>query len=301
MKTLHVLMILFAVILALGVAIGACGDDDDDDDDDAVAGDDDTTDDDDDTTDDDDDSDDDDSDDDDSDDDDSDDDDSDDDDATPPTDPITVYLNDFLDNSDIAGATCELVHSTSGLSYSPAITTTSDVNGMCQFNQPGDKGSFSIKFTKTGYVDVYAFNFNAVSDWYFPMATPMTVSAIYTALGETDVPGNGIVGGIVQWANWGVVLEDIGCATVTSDSLAQAHYLDDLGMPSAIRTSTNPNNGYYLFTNVAPGSYTFQATVDGNTETAVVPAVFADSLVYVNIFFETPTYGANPTPGGCTK
>jgi hypothetical protein len=291
---------LFAVILALGVAIGACGDDDDDDDDDdAVAGDDDTTDDDDDT--DDDDTDDDDSDDDDSDDDDSDDDDSDDDDATPPTDPITVYLNDFLDNSDIVGATCELVHSTSGLSYSPAMTTTSDVNGMCQFNQPLAKGSFSIKFTAIGYVDVYAFNFNAVSDWYFPMATPMTVGLIYTGLGETAVPGNGIVGGVVQWADWGVDLEEIGCATVTSNSMAPIHYLDDLGMPSSLRTSTNPNNGYYLSTNVAPGSYTFTATVDSNVETATVPAVFANALTFVNIFFETPTYAANPTPGGCVK
>jgi hypothetical protein len=39
--------------------------------------------------------------------------------------------------------------------------------------------------------------------------------------------------------------------------------------------------------------------VDGAIESAEVPAVFADAIVFVDVFYLTTEYAQNPTPGGC--
>jgi hypothetical protein len=312
-KSRFVLFALIALLaLGLSVAVVACGDDDDDDDDndDAVDDDDDdaadddnddaTDDDNDDTTDDDTAGDDDDDDDDDDNDDDNDDND---DDATPPTELITVFVHDFMTSANMAGVTCELINNADGTSFDPPVTTTSDAAGGCAFNAP-TKGLFAVKFSITAYKDAYAFNFDSANAWYFPMVSGAAISAIESLLSITVDPAKGLTAGTAYWrdATGGSYdLEPIGCADVSTDDHADVFYLDAMGLPTTGRTSTHPDNGYFLAPNTTTGARTFSADVDGNVETATVPVINADAVTFTNIFYDAPGYATNPQPGGCTK
>jgi hypothetical protein len=299
-----------AVILGLltaGLFFGCSSGDDDDDDsgdddtadddtaDDDTAGDDDTGDDD--TGDDDDDDDDNDDNDDNNDDNDNDDND----DLTPPSAAVIVRLSDFLSGNLIVGATCELVRNGDGASFDPPLTDTSDAAGNCTFNTYEKGELFSMKVTYAGYVDSYFFQYDTDSTWYFYLVSNVTRTGIFLLLGlSQDVSKGAIVGG-VKWDLNSHTSEDIGCAEVTSSSGDTVYYMDDTGMPSTSRTSTNPNDGYFLSLLVDPGSYTVSADVDGAVEEQAVPRVFANTLTYVNIMYPESEYATNPTPVGCTK
>jgi len=299
-KAKHIYLLLALLVLMICSAMVAVNCDDDDDDDNNDDADDD--DDDDDTGDDDNDTDD---DDDDTGDDDTGDDDTGDDDTTvdtPPTEPIAIHVVDFLSGSNLVGATCELVNRYTGESFDPAITTTADVNGFCFFNPVEKNEQYSAKFTLNNYVTTYAFNYDTQMAWVFSLVSNSARVSIAALLGETFDSSKGIVGGIVHYYNETNLTADvIGCAEVTSDTGRPAYYIDGGGMPTTGRTSTHPDNGYFLITNVTPGSYTLTADTDGNEEESIVPQVFADSIVYVNIYYKASEYASNPTPGGCTK
>ncbi len=312
---IFLLLALMALMICSALVAANCGDDDDDDDDNDDADDDDndTGDDDDDTGDDDtgdddtgdDDTGDDDTGDDDTGDDDTGDDDTGDDDSTmddPPTEPITIHVIDFLSGSNLTGATCELVNRYTGESFEPAITTTADTNGFCFFNTVEKNEQYSVKFTLNNYVTTYAFNYDTVMTWEFSLVSNIARASIAALLGETFDPSKGIVGGIVQYYDDVTpAAEVIGCAEVTSDTSRPTYYIDGSGMPTTSRTSTHPSNGYFLITNVTPGNYLLTADTDGDEEGAIVPQVFADCIVYVNIYYKSSEYMSNPTPGGCTK
>jgi 5-hydroxyisourate hydrolase-like protein (transthyretin family) len=266
--------------------VGACGDDyddDNDDDNDDDTDDDDDNDDNNDTTDDDDD----------------DDNDDDNDDETPPTDAIAAVLSDLLTGDPVVGATCELIKSSDGSSFDPPVTATTDSNGRCTFNQEA-KGFFSVKFTDAAYVTSYAFNFDAAMEWYFSLVTPVARAGIAASLDVTLDDSKGIVTGAVAWYNPGTgAFAPVGCGVVTNDNASTIYYFNDYGLPVDWRTDTNPLNGLFLALNVPPGPDAFHADVDGAIESAEVPAVFADAIVFVDVFYLTTEYAQNPTPGGC--
>lgn len=219
----------------------------------------------------------------------------------PPTDAITVYVFDFGTRQAIAGVTCELISAVTAGSFDPPVTTTSDVDGMCAFNQTAKDGVFNIKFTKANYVETYAFNSATDIEWYFPIATNATRQNVATLLGVSLDPTKGIAAGAVQWYSDTEVLEEVGCATVTSSGGDTVKYVGASGLPDPGRVSTHPDHGYYLAMNVAPGAYTYTADADGATATGHFPHVIADAITYVNIVYAYAQYPANPTPAGCSK
>ena len=294
-------------LLSMGILTGCSCDDDDDDNDDNDAADDDETDDDDDNDTGDDDDDDDDTTDDDTTDDDTGDDDTTDDDTgdddtdVAPTEPISVRLKDFITALPVANATCEIVRNSNGGSFNPPITTTSDSDGYCLFNQPPKKEFFSMKVTKTGLVDSYFFNYSTDYEWYFYTVSNITRTLIFSILGLTQDETKGAVVGGVKWQPNSGTSQDVGCAEVSSTGGDTVYYMDDSGLPTASRTSTNPEDGYFLALLVDPGSYTFTADTDGNEESEPAPRVFANSLTYINITYHESEYPTNPEPAGCTK
>jgi len=305
----------FLTILVLLAMLGSlivvnCGDDDDDNDDndndttiedDDATDDDATDDDDDDQTDDDDDDNNDDTADDDDNNDDIIDDDDDNDDETPPTEAISVVLYDFTSGQFLQNVACELVQSATGESFDPAITTTSSATGLCSFNTTPAKGTFSIKFSLANYVTTYAFNVENIITWYYPLVSLTDRAAIGTLLGITIDESKCAVAGVVQWVS-DTNLEEVGCAVVTNDAGADVYYVNASGMPTTDRTSTHPDNGYYMTFNVTtPGPYQYTATTDGQVVDATVPRTFANALVFQNLIYHAPTVPTNPTPTGCTK
>ncbi|HPM76771.1 MAG TPA: hypothetical protein PK961_06750, partial [bacterium] len=219
----------------------------------------------------------------------------------PPTDPISVRLEDFITGQPVSGATCELVRNSNGGSFNPPLTTTSDAQGYCLFNQTEKVEFFSMKVTKTGLVDSYFFNYSTGYNWYFYTVSNLTRTMIFTLLGLTQDETKGAVVGGVKWQPNSGDTQDIGCAEVSSSGGDTVYYMDDAGMPTTSRTSTNPNDGYFLALLMDPGSYTFTANVDGDEESEPVPQVFANSLTYVNIYYHESDYPTNPQPAGCTK
>ena len=222
-----------------------------------------------------------------------------DDDATPPTDPISVYVFDLVTGDYISDVTCELISPLDGSSFDPAVTTTSDGNGLCAFNQTA-KGLFSIKFTQAGYVTSYGFNYPSESSWYFGLVTPADRALLALSLGVTLDSSKGVVSGGVMWideTNHNV--EPVGCAVVTNDNANTIYYFNDARIPVTGLTETNADNGYFLAVNVPAGSDVFYADVEGDQVSSDLPIVFADSIVFVDLYYLSGTYPTNPTPGGC--
>ena len=136
---------------------------------------------------------------------------------------------------------------------------------FCYFNQVDGKSIYSVKLSYTGFVDTYAFKFNSttIAAFYFPLVSTSYRDTIYTLLSATVDTAKGTVAGIVQWSDNAGTLEDVGCATVTSDTGVTPAYMDGAGIPTYSRSTTHPSNGYYILPNVTPGAYTLTATTDG--------------------------------------
>lgn len=296
---MHRPLFLGLLLLLLGFGLVACGGDDDDDNDDGAPADDDVDDDaDDDTGDDDvdDDSTDDDVDDDTTDDD-VDDDTGDDDTETPPTDPISVTLLDVISDNPIVGATCELIRST-GTSFDPQITTTSDTDGLCAFNAKMRDDIFSMKITHDDYVDSYAFLYPASGSWYLKLVTPAVRAMLAIAISVTLDDTKGVVSGAVNWDD-GSAFTPLGCAVVTDDAGSDIFYFDNGGLPTTGRTDTNPANGYFLAVNVDPAADTFTADADGETIDKTLPTIVPDAVNYMNLIYDNATWPTSPEPAGC--
>ncbi len=291
-------LLLLPVLMLAGCG---CGDDDDDNDDGAPAdddvdddtADDDTADDDvdDDTTDDDT------ADDDTTDDDTTDDDTGDDDTELPPTDPISVELLDVISDNPIVGATCELIRST-GTSFDPAITTTSDAGGLCEFNQKVRDDLFSMKITHDDYVDSYAFLYPASGSWYLKLVTPAVRAMLALAISVTLDDTKGVVSGAVDWDS-GSDFSPVGCAEVTDSAGSDIFYFDNGGLPTTGRTDSNPANGYFLAVNVDPAEDTFTANADGEEIEKTLPTIVPDAVNYMNLIYDNATWPTDPEPAGC--
>lgn len=282
------LYVTLTLLISLGLTISACDDDDDEDDGDDDIGDDDSGDDDDD---------------DDTADDDTGDDDTggDDDDAIPPTAPITVHVYDFFTGLSLEAVACELIDNATGNPFNPPLTDSSDADGICKFNQSSAAGeTFAIKFSVAGYVTTYALNNDSDIEWYFPMVEPAVRQTVALLLGVTIDPSKGVAAGIVQWID-GTDLDDIGCAAVVSSAGDAVYYFGAVGLPDASRKTTHPANGLFLSFNVDAAPVTYTATTDGNVEDTTFSTVFADSVTYSNIIYDSGAYPTNPTPSACTK
>jgi hypothetical protein len=98
--------------------------------------------------------------------------------------------------------------------------------------------------------------------------------------------------------------EEIGCATVKTDPLSgDERYFNDAGLPVPLadRDTTNPNNAYYLFANIDPGTVKVRGFID---TTEIGESQFhsiADSICISDISVnpDNSSYTTNPQPAGC--
>jgi hypothetical protein len=304
MLTKKIRLILLIAFLSLGLAVTflACGDDDDDDDND-------------DTTTDDDEADDDTADDDTADDDVVDDDVVDDDVIEPGT--IGGTVLDFLSENPIPGASVEALDDSTGESFDPAVTGTSDGEGKIQLTLPVDYALETVGIrvlNSPEHKPTVQYHFVVgLTDERFLAISVTTFGLMSTLLGLDPDPAKGHASGAVYWGD-PTNENPIGCAEVTMTAPSDGvFYFNNLSLPTHGRDittpgdpqngeGTNPENGYFVGINADPGSnITITANADGAVSTAVIPQLFADTVCIATVYYSTDDYSENPQGDWCTE
>ena len=148
------------------------------------------------------------------------------------------------------------------IGLTPAISATTDANGLFVIAGIPQSTSFSVKLSKASYADSYSSILTLTAnldttDRPYAMFLPSALTAFGNAAGNgvirtrvvasTDQV-NGFLGGAVVTAT-----DQAGSATYP------VKYTDDTGALSSTLTSTNPNNGLYTVVNV-PAGHTVNVT-----------------------------------------
>lgn len=211
-----------------------------------------------------------------------------------------------VDVPDLEGATCEWTRRT-GESWDTPETTKTDADGFCTLMIPEDRNTVTVKVTLADYVDVLAAGFPARrfeednaenTTTGVLMFTEAQADGFYDFFKQERDETNGYVTGVVTWRPTGQgALQPIGCASVDATDANPGFDLYLGGTLKDPRTNTDPRVGTWLGFDIAPGSYTFEATIDGTGETrqAVVP-VLANTFTNIPLFFPAES---NPTPSDC--
>lgn len=156
-------------------------------------------------------------------------------------------------------------------------------------------------------VDTYSFNFFSFEqDKKIYLVSNNTVLASM-ALAQVDWDrSKGVAAGTIEWFDGKIEGEgfEIGCATVkTVPESGETRYFADNDIPTTLenRSSTNPNNGYYLFANIDPGSVRVKAFVDdveiGEVQFLSIAGAVCISDIQLNP--DNSSFTANPMPAGC--
>lgn len=228
---------------------------------------------------------------------------------------IEAQVSDFPTYQPVGGALVEVVDNNTGLPVDPPIKVTSPANGKVVVTIPEELGDYvGIKTSKSGYKDTYQYNFKVGSkDEDFLIVSEATVSLVAALLEVELDPTKGHAAGGVYWGD-PTDENPIGCAEVTTDppNPGNIHYmgLDDL--PTLDRDidepgnpkdgeGTNPKNGHFVSVNMEPGEIKITANADGAEESVTLPALFADSICIVNVYYSKDKYDSNPTGDWCTK
>lgn len=155
--------------------------------------------------------------------------------------------------------------------------------------------------------DTYSFNFFSYEqDKKIYLVSYNTVVASM-ALAEVDWDrSKGVAAGSVLWFEGRIEGpgEEIGCATVKTDPLSgDERYFNDAGLPVPLdeQSYTNPNNAYYLFANIDPGTVRVKGYIDtteiGESQFHSIANSICISDISVNP--DNSNYTTNPQPAGC--
>lgn len=226
---------------------------------------------------------------------------------------IEAQVSDFPTYQPVGGALVEVVDNNTGLPVDPPIKVTSPANGQVVVTIPEELGDYvGIKTSKSGHKDTYQYNFKVgAKDEDFLIVSDTTVNLV-AALLETELdPTKGHAAGGVYWGD-PTDENPIGCAEVTTDPEGDVHYMGNDDLPFKVRDittpgdpqngeGTNPKNGHFVSVNMAPGSVDITADADGAKESVTLPALFADTICIVNVYYSKDKYSSNPTGDWCTK
>jgi len=155
--------------------------------------------------------------------------------------------------------------------------------------------------------DTYSFNFFHNDQRRKIYLVSYNTVAAGTALAEIEWDrSKGVAAGSVYWYD-GEILgdgEEIGCATVKTDPPSgDERYFNDGGMPTTLdkRSNTNPNNSYYLYANIDPGTVTVRGYMEGVEFGNSTFLMFANAICISDIYVnpDNSDFTDNPTPAGC--
>ena len=209
---------------------------------------------------------------------------------------------DYLTSAPKVGATVELLNDTTGESFDPAISGTTDADGAISFTDvPAGETMVGVKVDTANYMTTIQYDFAVgTTDANILAVSNTTVTLIAGSLGVTVDDTKGQVAGKVFWVPTSGSPEDVGCATVTSDPVdADIYYFGAL-LPDPTYTHTNPDNAAFAVLNMTPGAVTLTSLVDGHEATNTLPKVYANSISITNVSYLEADYATNPTPAGCT-
>jgi len=211
-----------------------------------------------------------------------------------------------VSSPNLEGAVCEWTRRT-GESWDEPETSTADADGFCTLMVPEDRNTVTVKVTLADYVDVLAAGFPARAfDSDSPentttgvlMFTDDQADDFYEFFKETRDTSNGYVTGVVTWRPTGQgALQPIGCAAIDATDADPGFDVYLGGTIQNPRDTTDPRVGTWLGFDIEPGSYTFEASIEGTslTRQAVVP-VLANTFTNIPLFFPAEL---NPTPASC--
>ena len=186
-------------------------------------------------------------------------------------------------------------------SFSPSVTTETDNQGVFSLTLPTGVEKVALRLGVAG------------SGWekstlVFDVAVGSTDLALYVSIQSLDIlpgigaaEGRGVAIGIVSWEGPSGY-EPVGCAVVTSEpgpSVDGGIFHLNSFHTSQHRGDTDPATGFFVASNYAPGSYLFQAAVDGHIWLSPYTRVIADESTFVRIVFPASDFPTNPTPAGC--
>lgn len=155
--------------------------------------------------------------------------------------------------------------------------------------------------------DTYSFNFYSdEQDKKIYLVSQNTVF-VSTQLAQVEWDrAKSVAAGTLEWFDGEIKGKgfEIGCATVqTVPESGEVRYFNDNDIPTTLenRSTSNPNNGYYLFANIDPGTVRVKAFVDDVEIGEVKFLSIANSICISDIQVNPENSGltANPMPADC--
>ena len=210
-----------------------------------------------------------------------------------------AYIEHFGGDDLVGGMEVRAIDNNTGQEL--GINETSDASGWVAFDGlPAGKVGFLCVGVPGDWVDTYQFNIDSdAQDENLFAVDHTTYVGVPVMAGITLEDGKAIVAGAVYWVNAAGEEEPVGCADVSSDpTTPDVRYMGENGMPTLIteQEKTHPLWGRFVVANLAPGSATTTASVDGTDIGNTTLFTYADSIAISNIYHEGTS---NPTPAGC--
>jgi len=229
---------------------------------------------------------------------------------------IQAQVSDFPSYAPVQGALVEVVDNDTGQPVDPPIQVTSPSDGQVTVTIPEELGDqVGIKTSKENYHNTYQYNFDVGSTNEDFLIVSRVTSGLIAQLLDTPLEADKshAAGGVY----WGDPTDEnpIGCAEITTDppNPGNIHYMGSDDLPAKDRDittpgdpqsgeGTNPSFGHFVSVNMDVGTpVTITANADGVEEEVLLPALFADSICIVNVYYSKDDYDSDPTGDWCTE
>ncbi len=209
--------------------------------------------------------------------------------------------------SDLAGATCEWTQR-SGESFQQPVTDVTDAEGFCTLTVPEDRSTVTVRVSLADHVDVLAAGFPTRpfdasapenSTTGIVMFTEDQADQTYEAFQLTRDTSKGYVTAVATWLPSGQgALQPIGCVEIDASAASPEIevYLGGIPNTPSERDTTDPQLGTWMAFDITPGSYAFEATIEGGASRTVTVPVLANTFTNIPLFFQA---ASNPTPSNC--
>jgi len=213
--------------------------------------------------------------------------------ATPQTvEEIFINVIDWEPQRLAGGIAVELLRRTTGASFVPAVTGTTNAYGFVRLVIPEDV-AVAMRFTHPD---------GTVTDSYIMYANVggkvATLAAFSAPSFGTFDPSRAQIRGLISHRN-GILRTSVGCATLSSTSAATVEYVDLKGIARPDATGTDPDEAWYAVRDVTETTATLTATAGGEMVALDIPEIIPGHFVTAVMLFEAPTVAENPTPRSC--
>lgn len=213
------------------------------------------------------------------------------------------YVVDFQSGNNMPNVTITVLDNNTGKPKGDIDSVKSDASGNVVIEGiPKDLEKIGILAQGDRGVDTYQYNLvgNATNEklWLVSQATYKLAPAL---AGVELVPGKGIVAGAVYWLDENGEEIIVGCAKVKMNpESGEDRYMGDSGLPTTLEEQpyVNPQNGYFLLANIAPGKAESEAYIGDQLLGSTTLINVADSICIANIYADE-SFSENPQPADC--